>query len=51
MSEPITKSEPRARTFSLSAFVHKGAMQRLLAFGGLVILFVGFSLADRKSVV
>jgi len=46
MSEPITQTEPRARTLSLSAWVHKGAMQRLLAFGGLVILFVGFSLAS-----
>src|SRR5512138_3657087 len=46
MSDPIAQTESRPRTFSLSAFVQMGAMQRLLAFGALFLLLVVFSLAS-----
>ncbi len=46
MSDPIAQTEPRPRSFSLSAFLQMGAMQRLLAFGALFLLLVVFSLAS-----
>lgn len=46
MSDPIAQTESRPRTFSLSAFVQMGAMQRLLAFGALIVLLVVFSIAS-----
>src|SRR2546426_6082504 len=45
MTEPIAQTEPR-RAAAKRTFLHLGAMQRLLAFGALIVLFVGFSLAS-----
>src|SRR2546421_4506788 len=44
MTEPIAQTEPRPA--AAKRFLHLGAMQRLLAFGALIVLFVGFSLAS-----
>ncbi len=46
MSEQLAQPESRARALSLSTLVHMGAMQRLLAFGALIVLLVVFSLAS-----
>jgi ribose transport system permease protein len=46
MSDQVVPAESRQRTFSLSRFFNLSAMQRLLAFGALIILFVGFSIAS-----
>lgn len=46
MSDQLAHPESRSRTFSLLAFVHMGAMQRLLAFGALILLLVVFSIAS-----
>src|SRR2546425_5068440 len=45
MTEPIAQTEPRPAA-AKRTFLHLGAMQRLLAFGALIVLFVGFSLAS-----
>src|SRR4030081_538614 len=45
MTEPIAQTEPRPAA-AKRRFLHLGAMQRLLAFGALIVLFVGFSLAS-----
>src|SRR5882724_7267295 len=45
MTEPIAHTEPRPAP-AKRTFLHLGAMQRLLAFGALIVLFVGFSLAS-----
>src|SRR3981189_3449864 len=45
MSEPIAHTELRPAP-AKRTFLHLGAMQRLLAFGALIVLFVGFSLAS-----
>src|SRR5256885_3436169 len=45
MTEPIAQTEPRPAA-TKRTFFHLGAMQRLLAFGALIVLFVGFSLAS-----
>src|SRR6202165_2653449 len=45
MTEPVAQTEPRSAT-AKRTFLHLGAMQRLLAFGALIVLFVGFSLAS-----
>ena len=46
MTEPLAQSQPRPRAFSLSSLLRLGAMQRLLAFAGLILLLVVFSLAS-----
>jgi ribose transport system permease protein len=46
MSDQLAQPESRLRTFSLSTFVHMAAMQRLLAFGALILLLVVFSIAS-----
>jgi len=45
MTEPIAQTEPHPAP-AKRTFLHLGAMQRLLAFGALIVLFVGFSLAS-----
>src|SRR6266436_7078847 len=45
MTEPIAQTEPRP-TAAKRMFLHLGALQRLLAFGALIVLFIGFSLAS-----
>src|SRR6195256_1438839 len=45
MTEPVAQTEPRPAA-AKRTFLHLGAMQRLLAFGALIVLFVGFSLAS-----
>src|SRR2546425_9386199 len=45
MTEPIAQTEPHPAP-AKRTFLHLGAMQRLLAFGALIGLFVGFSLAS-----
>src|SRR2546425_4736892 len=45
MTEPIAQPEPHPAP-AKRTFLHLGAMQRLLAFGALIVLFVGFSLAS-----
>src|SRR3984893_13344959 len=45
MTEPIAQTEPRPAA-AKRTFLHLGAMQRLLAFGALIVLFVGVSLAS-----
>src|ERR1700730_2317868 len=45
MTEPIAQTEPRPAA-AKRTFLHLGAMQRLLAFGALIVLFVGCSLAS-----
>jgi ribose transport system permease protein len=44
VSEPI--AHPQQRTFSITSLVHLGAMQRLLAFGALILMVVVFSIAS-----
>jgi len=44
MAEPLAPSP--SRTYSLRSLVQLGAMQRLLAFGALILLLVVFSLAS-----
>jgi ribose transport system permease protein len=44
MAEPL--AHPQARTFSLRSLVQGGAMQRVLAFGALILLVLVFSLAS-----
>jgi ribose transport system permease protein len=44
MAEPM--AQPQSRTLSLRSFVQMGAMQRLLAFGALIVLLVVFSVAS-----
>ena len=46
MSDQVAQTPSAARTFTLSSFLHLEAMQRLLAFGALIILVVVFSLAS-----
>src|SRR3989449_6215978 len=43
MTEPIAQTEPHPAP-AKRTFLQLGAMQRLLAFGALIVLFVGFSL-------
>src|SRR3989442_12857043 len=45
MTEPIAHTEPHPAP-AKRTFLHLGAMQRLAAFGALIVLFVGFSLAS-----
>lgn len=46
MNERIAQPQPRTRAFSFASLLQLGAMQRLLAFGGLILLVVVFSLAS-----
>ncbi len=46
MSEQLAQPESRAHSFSLSGIIQGAAMQRLLAFGALILLLLGFSLAS-----
>ncbi|HET6440508.1 MAG TPA: ABC transporter permease [Anaeromyxobacter sp.] len=48
MSDQLAQTESRSRSFSLAALVHLGAMQRLLAFGALILLLVVFSIASEN---
>jgi ribose transport system permease protein len=48
MSDQLAQTESRPRTLSLSSFVHMAAMQRLLAFGALIVLLIVFSLASEN---
>src|SRR2546421_10067773 len=44
MTEPIAQTEPRPA--AAKRFLHLGPMQRLLPFGALIVLLVGFSPAS-----
>jgi ribose transport system permease protein len=46
MSEQLAQPESRAHSFSLSGIIQGAAMQRLLAFGALILLLLGYSLAS-----
>jgi len=49
MTEPIAQTEPRPRP--QADVPPLGALQRLLAFGALIVLFVGFSLGPELPAV